>query len=95
MGVLISKKQAVQIVGSEENLQKAVKMTLQGSGESHRLFSGAKLFVTRQGAVRRYGIYGYDEDGSDVREVFEALEAGESPLLFGSRRRNKEPIAVS
>lgn len=95
MRILISKKQAVQIVGSEENLQMAAKIAMQGSGESHRLFSGAKLFVTRQGAVRRYGIYGYDEDGSDVKKVLAALAADESPLISGSRLRNKEPIAVS
>lgn len=66
--VVISKKQAVHIAGSEEILQR-MRVSASNSGEISLLHTGAKLAVYHVGAVLRYFICGYAADGSDVDDI--------------------------
>ncbi|TSC71533.1 MAG: hypothetical protein G01um101448_1144 [Parcubacteria group bacterium Gr01-1014_48] len=81
MNVLISKKDAVRIAGSEEELRRMVQFCRHTHAEIHMVPTGAKLYITMRGAVRRYGIYGYRDDGSDVQEILDALKNGNDAKL--------------
>lgn len=63
MRQLITKKQAVALVGQEE-VQRVVRQN-----DTSLLKTGAKLFIKKQGCVWRFGVYGYTPDGRDVRQA--------------------------
>lgn len=61
---LISKQQAVKLVGEDE-----VERIVKDNDTSLLTPSGCKLFTCKVGCVRRFDIYGYSHDGSDVAHV--------------------------
>jgi hypothetical protein len=74
MFVFIKKKEAVQLVGSVGNLERLCEKLPKGyRGEIALLETGAKLYVTFRGAVRRYAISGYAYDGRDVKKILDCL----------------------
>jgi hypothetical protein len=64
---LITKAQAIALVGAAE-VDRCVQQH-----DTSLLSTGAKLFVTRVGAVRRFGIYGYAHDGRDLEAALALL----------------------
>lgn len=88
--VFITKAQAVQIAGSKERLKKLAECMGRAKEERWVLFTGANLFQLKQGAVIRYGIAGFSQDGSDVGNVLKALTAGDQCLLFADQRRSTD-----
>ncbi len=71
MHKLIRKADAAALAGSPAALQGMVSRG--GTGELLLLPGGAKLYTTFVGCVRRYGVYGYTHDGSDVRQALASL----------------------
>jgi hypothetical protein len=64
----ITKTQAVRLVGEDE-----VKRIVNDNDTSLLMPSGAKLFTAKKGCIRRFGVYGYAHDGSDVLQVMASL----------------------
>ncbi len=65
---LITKAQAIALVGAAE-----VERCVQQRDTSLIRTTGAKLFVIRVGAVRRFGIYGYARNGRDLEDTLKLL----------------------
>lgn len=68
MARFISKAQAVKLAGADE-----VARIIAQNDTSLLMPSGAKLFTKKSGCVRRFGVYGYAHDGSDVAQALAQL----------------------
>lgn len=86
MKAVITREQAVRIVGGEKELQRRILSSF--SGELAQLTTGAKLFG--RGHLGPNPVFEVrssicDSDGGDIQEIIEALERGESKLLCGNQ----------
>lgn len=85
MKAIITREQAVQVLGNERELNRRM---LGLSDELARLHTGAKLFSRgRLGPNPIFEIRSgtCDSDGDDIKEIIEALEQGKTGLSCNSR----------
>lgn len=88
MRALITREQAIQLVGSERELNRLLLNSFTGKlmrlrGSTAKLFAKNWLGPNPIFEIRS-GIY--DSDGSDIQEAIEALERGESGLTYKTTR---------
>jgi hypothetical protein len=86
--IRITREEAIRVCGTEERLNTIVESHGRHGGEMFCLKTGAKLYLGKDDEGEFFGIYGYcpDGDGSDVTEMTNALDRGESWLVTGDRQ---------